>query len=180
MDLGLNAEEKALLHRIARDSIEAKLLGKKAPNLDHLPAGLKENRGAFVTLKKHGELRGCIGRLAADRPLGEVVAETALAAAFQDPRFNPLRADESKDLEIEISVLTPFKRITSVDEIQVGKHGLLMRRGASSGLLLPQVATDYGWDRTTFLEHTCQKAGLPKDAWKDKATEIYTFSADVF
>ena len=180
VDLGLNAEEKALLHRIARDSIEAKLLGKKAPNLDHLPAGLKENRGAFVTLKKHGELRGCIGRLAADRPLGEVVAEMALAAAFQDPRFNPLRADESKDLEIEISVLTPFKRITSVDEIQVGKHGLLMRRGASSGLLLPQVATDYGWDRTTFLEHTCQKAGLPKDGWKDKATEIYTFSADVF
>ena len=90
VDLGLNAEEKALLHRIARDSIEAKLLGKKAPNLDNLPAGLKENRGAFVTLKKHGELRGCIGRLAADRPLGEVVAEMALAAAFQDPRFNPL------------------------------------------------------------------------------------------
>lgn len=179
-DLGLNAEEKALLHRIARESIEAKLLGQKPPNLDHLPASLKETRGAFVTLKKHGQLRGCIGRLAADRPLGTVVAEMALAAAFQDPRFDPVKADERKDLAIEISVLTPFQRITSVEEIQVGKHGLLMRRGASSGLLLPQVATDYGWDRTTFLEHTCQKAGLPKDAWKDQATEIYTFSADVF
>ncbi len=104
----------------------------------------------------------------------------ASAAAFQDPRFSPLSADELKDLEIEISVLTPFKRITNIDEIQVGKHGILMRNGSSSGLLLPQVATDYGWDRTTFLEHTCQKAGLPKDAWKDKNTEIYIFSADVF
>ena len=180
VDLGLNAEEKALLHRIARESIEAKLLGQTAPDLDNLPASLKENRGAFVTLKKHGELRGCIGRLVADRPLGEVVANMALAAAFQDPRFNPVKTDERKDLKIEISVLTPFKRITNVEEIQVGKHGILMRKGASSGLLLPQVATDYGWDRTTFLEHTCQKAGLPKDAWQDKATEIYTFSADVF
>lgn len=180
MDLGLNAEEKALLHRIARQSLETKLLATKSPSLDQVPASLKENRGAFVTLKKQDQLRGCIGRLAADRPLGEVVAEMALAAAFQDPRFRPLAADELMDLEIEISVLTPFKRITSVDEIQVGKHGILMRRGSSSGLLLPQVATDYGWDRTTFLEHTCQKAGLPKDAWKDQHTEIYIFSADVF
>lgn len=180
VDLGLNAEEKALLHRIAEDSIEARLLGQKGPALQNLPDGLKEHRGAFVTLKKQGELRGCIGRLIADRPLAEVVAEMAVAAAFQDPRFPPVKADERKDLEIEISVLTPFKRITSVDEIQVGKHGLLMRKGSSSGLLLPQVATDYGWDRTTFLEHTCQKAGLPRDAWKDKDIEIYTFSAHVF
>jgi MEMO1 family protein len=180
VDLGLNADEKALLHRIARQSIEARLLSKKAPSLDDLPAALRENRGAFVTLNKHGQLRGCIGRLAADRPLGEVVAEMALAAAFQDPRFRPLTADELKDLELEISVLTPFTKISSTDEIQVGKHGILMRKGGSSGLLLPQVATDYGWDRTTFLEHTCQKAGLPKDAWKDQSTEIYIFSANVF
>ena len=180
VDLGLSADEKAFLHRIARESIEARLLSKKAPSFDNLPTSLKENRGAFVTLNKHGQLRGCIGRLAADRPLGEVVGEMAQAAAFQDPRFRPLTADELKDLEIEISVLTPFKRIASTDEIQVGKHGILMRNGGSSGLLLPQVATDYGWDRATFLEHTCQKAGLPRDAWKDKNTEIYIFSADVF
>jgi AmmeMemoRadiSam system protein B/AmmeMemoRadiSam system protein A len=180
VDLGLSTEEKALLHRIAKESIDARLLNKKAPALDSLPPALKEKRGAFVTLNKHDQLRGCIGRLAADRPLGEVVAEMAQAAALQDPRFRPVTADELKDLEIEISVLTPFKRIADVDEIQVGKHGLLMRNGGSSGLLLPQVATDQGWDRTTFLEYTCRKAGLPVDAWKDKNTEIYIFSADVF
>jgi MEMO1 family protein len=180
VDLGLSAEDKALLRRIARETIEARLLSKKAPDLDALPASLKENRGAFVTLNRHGQLRGCIGRLAADRPIGEVVSEMALAAAFQDPRFRPLSSEELKDLEIEISVLTPFKRITGTDEIQVGKHGILMRKAGFSGLLLPQVATDHGWDRTTFLEQTCQKAGLPRDAWKDKNTEIYVFSADVF
>jgi len=180
VDLGLSVEDKAALHRIARECIEVKLLGKKAPSLEDLSATLKENRGAFVTLKTHGQLRGCIGRLVSDRPLGEVVAEMALAAAFQDPRFSPLRADELKGLEIEISALTPFQKITGVEEIQVGKHGILMRNGGSSGLLLPQVATDYGWDRNTFLEHTCQKAGLPKGCWKDKSTEIHIFSADVF
>jgi len=180
VDLGLSADEKALLHRIARESIEARLLNRKAPTLDELPASLRENRGAFVTLNKHGQLRGCIGRLAPDRPIGEVVSEMALAAAFQDPRFRPLSAGELKDIEIEISVLTPFKRIAGIDEIQVGKHGIMMKNAGSSGLLLPQVATDHGWDRNTFLEQTCQKAGLPKDAWKDKKTEIYIFSADVF
>jgi AmmeMemoRadiSam system protein B/AmmeMemoRadiSam system protein A len=180
VDLGLSAEDKAALHRIARESIEARLLGKKAPSLENLSAGLREDRGAFVTLKIHGQLRGCIGRLVSDRPLGEVVAEMALAAAFQDSRFSPLRAEELKGLEIEISALTPFQKITGVEEIQVGKHGILMRNGRSSGLLLPQVATDYGWDRTGFLEHTCQKAGLPKSCWKDKDTEITIFSADVF
>jgi MEMO1 family protein len=180
VDPGLSSEDKAALHRIARESIEAKLLGRNAPSLIALSVNLKENRGAFVTLKTHGQLRGCIGRLAADRPLGEVVAEMALAAAFQDPRFSPLRADELKGLEIEISALTPFKKIAGVEEIQVGKHGILMRNGSSSGLLLPQVATDYGWDRAAFLDHTCQKAGLPGDCWKDKNTEIKIFSADVF
>jgi len=104
----------------------------------------------------------------------------AEAAAFQDPRFPPVTSKELGQLEYEISVLTPLRRIKNVEEIQVGIHGIYMKRGASSGLLLPQVATEWGWDRVTFLEHTCTKAGLPEDAWKDKKTEIYIFSADVF
>jgi AmmeMemoRadiSam system protein A len=108
------------------------------------------------------------------------VEEMAAAAAFQDPRFPPVSKSELKDLDIEISVLTPFKQITHVSEIEVGKHGIYMERGFYSGLLLPQVATEYGWDRDTFLEHTCRKAGLPPDAWKDKDTRIYIFSADIF
>jgi len=104
----------------------------------------------------------------------------AEAAAFKDPRFTPVKEKELSELDIEISVLTPLKRITDINEIQVGKHGIYMVKGMWAGLLLPQVATEYGWDRQTFLEHTCQKAGLPSNAWKDKETEIYIFSADIF
>jgi AmmeMemoRadiSam system protein A len=133
-----------------------------------------------VTLHKQGRLRGCIGQIHARQPLVRTVAEMAVAAAFEDPRFPPLRREELRDIDIEISVLTPLRRITDVGEIQVGTHGIYLRRGAYSGLLLPQVATEWGWDRNTFLEHTCEKAHLPKDAWKDKKAEIYIFSADVF
>ncbi len=104
----------------------------------------------------------------------------AVAAAFDDPRFDPLTAKELKDLALEISVLTPMERLKIVDEIEVGKHGLYIKKGFYSGLLLPQVATEYGWDRITFLEETCRKAGLPRNAWKEKGTEIYLFSADIF
>jgi AmmeMemoRadiSam system protein A len=97
-----------------------------------------------------------------------------------DPRFSPVKEKELPELEIEISVLTPLKKITDVNEIQVGKHGIIIKKGMWSGLLLPQVATEYGWNRMTFLEHTCQKAGLPSNAWKEKDTEIYIFSADIF
>lgn len=176
----LGPEERKLLHRLAKESIEAKFRGENPPDLSNVPTSLNEKRGAFVTLKIHGRLRGCIGSLVADRPLVEVVREMAVAAAFQDPRFRPVSAAEVPELEIEISVLSPFEKITDVNEIQVGVHGILMRRGSSSGLLLPQVATEYGWDRTSFLEHTCLKAGLPSNAWKDKETEIYVFSAEVF
>ena len=104
----------------------------------------------------------------------------AQAAAFRDPRFQPLKQNELSDLEIEISVLTPIEEINDVEKIEVGKHGIIIEKGNYSGLLLPQVATEYGWDRETFLEHTCQKAGLPPNAWKDKGTIIKIFSADVF
>jgi AmmeMemoRadiSam system protein A len=141
---------------------------------------LKENRGAFVTLQKRGQLRGCIGYIEGHGPLHNTIKEMAEAAAFRDPRFSPVKEKELPELDIEISVLTPLKRIKDVNEIQVGTHGIYIKKGWSSGLLLPQVATEYGWDRQTFLEHTCQKAGLPPAGWKEKDAEIYIFSADIF
>ena len=124
-------------------------------------------RGAFVSLHRRGQLRGCIGYIEAVKPLLQTVMEMAPAAAFQDPRFRPVQADELADLEIEISVLTPMRLIKSPDEIEVGKHGLYIVKGQNRGLLLPQVASQYHWDRQTFLEQTCHKAGLPSNAWED-------------
>jgi len=180
VDLGLNAEEKKTLHDIAHTVIWNKVAGKPVPEF-HVKSGrLTELRGAFVTITKKGTLRGCIGHIRALLPLYKTIEEMAAAAAFDDPRFPPITKNELKDLEIEISVLTPFKQITDVKEIEVGKHGIYIEKGFYSGLLLPQVATEYRWDRDTFLEHTCRKAGLPPDAWKDKDTRIYIFSADIF
>lgn len=180
VDLGLSAEDKERLHRLARQTIEAKCRGEKAAAIETSSPLLQEHRGAFVTLKKHGELRGCIGHVSGDRPLAQTVAAMAAAAAFEDPRFLPVTQDELADLEIEISVLTPPRQINNVDEIQVGVHGIILQQGGRSGLLLPQVASEYGWDRETFLQQTCRKAGLPSDAWKDQQTRIYIFSAEVF
>jgi AmmeMemoRadiSam system protein A len=156
------------------------LTGKSIPSLEGETRKLKEKRGAFVTIKRKGQLRGCIGYTQAVKPLSQTIMEMAQAAAFQDPRFPPLTKNELADLEIEISVLTPFRSIQDIKEIEVGKHGLFMERGGYSGLLLPQVASEYHWDRQTFLEHTCLKAGLPKEAWKDKNTKIQVFSAEIF
>jgi len=180
VDLGLTSEEKVQLLKIARDVVEACCRGGKPPKPEVVSPTLNEPRGAFVTLHKDGKLRGCIGHIRAQKPLVETIVEMAEAAAFQDPRFPPVTSKELSQLEYEISVLTPLRRIKDVEEIQVGIHGIYMKRGPASGLLLPQVATEWGWDRITFLEHTCSKAGLPEDAWKDKKTEIYIFSADVF
>lgn len=180
VDLGLSEEEKKTLHYIARTVIENKAKGKTVPEFKIESPILKENRGAFVTLHKKGQLRGCIGYIEGHGPLYKTVEEMAEAAAFRDPRFPPVKEKELTDIEIEISVLTPLKKIQDINEIQVGKHGIYIKRDWFSGLLLPQVATEYGWDRLTFLEHTCQKAGLPPNAWKEKGTEIYIFSADIF
>jgi AmmeMemoRadiSam system protein B/AmmeMemoRadiSam system protein A len=180
VDLGLNQEEKKILHHIAKTVIENKVKGKPVPDFKIESPILKENRGAFVTLQKRGQLRGCIGYIEGHGPLYKTIEKMAEAAAFNDPRFTPVQEKELPELDIEISVLTPLKRITDVNEIQVGKHGIYIKKGWFSGLLLPQVATEYGWDRQTFLEHTCQKAGLPSNAWKEKDTEIYIFSADIF
>jgi AmmeMemoRadiSam system protein A len=180
VDLGLSEEEKKILHHIAKAVIENKTKGRAVPEFKIESSILKENRGAFVTLQKKGQLRGCIGYIEGHGPLYRTIEEMAEAAAFRDPRFTPVKENELPDLEIEISVLTPLRKIQDVNEIQVGKHGIYIKKDWYSGLLLPQVATEYGWDRQTFLEHTCQKAGLPSNAWKDKGTEIYIFSADIF
>jgi len=173
-------EEKNFLHKLARGAIEHRLLDRPMPTREGETKTLSEKRGAFVTLKTHGQLRGCIGYIQAIKPLSQTIIDMAQAAAFQDPRFPPLSRQELKDLSIEISALTPLRQIRDTQEIQVGKHGLFIERGYTSGLLLPQVATEYGWDTLTFLEQTCQKAGLPKDAWKEKNTKIFVFSAEIF
>lgn len=178
-DMGLTEDEKQVLLRIARASIEAELEGKKPPASEGRGA-LEEKRGAFVCLKQRGRLRGCIGFIEAHQPLVRTVEEMAVAAAFRDPRFPPVRKDQLKDLSLEISVLTPLRKTADVDDIEVGTHGLYIRRGGRAGLLLPQVATEYGWDRGTFLRETCRKAGLAPEAWRDPETEIFLFSADVF
>ena len=177
---GLSDKEKNTLHTIARTAIEYHSLGKPFPEIDISSHTLKEKRGAFVTLHKHGNLRGCIGYIRGQKQLHQTIREMAVAAAFQDSRFKPVTQSELDDLDIEISVLTPLLKVSDVEEITVGKHGIYIIQDYHSGLLLPQVATEQGWDRKAFLEHTCTKAGLPEDAWKDSSTEIYIFSADIF
>ena len=177
---GLNEKDKKVLLKVARESIKNALANKGNPTVESESPILREKRGAFVTLTKNGVLRGCIGYIQPIKPLDETIIEMAKAAAFRDPRFSPVTKDEFDDLEIEISVLTPIKEIKDINEIEVGKHGIIIERGGYSGLLLPQVATEYGWDRETFLEHTCNKAGLPTDAWKKEGTKIKIFSADIF
>ena len=176
----LNREERHSLLALARDTIQARLGRKSLPVFNPRSEALKELRGAFVTVHKKGKLRGCIGYVEAIKPLHQTVQEMAVAAAFQDPRFPPLAPAEFGDIDIEISVMSPVRRIRSVNEIEVGMHGIIIKRGYNQGLLLPQVAAEQGWDRDTFLEHTCYKAGLPGDCWKKPDTEIYVFSAEVF
>jgi len=132
-----------------------------------------------VTLKKNGELRGCIGCTEAREPMLVNVARMARASALEDPRFPPVRQEEVSDLMIDISLLSPAERVADISEIEVGKHGLVMEQGPRRGLLLPQVPVEWGWDRDQFLDHTCLKAGLPKGCWREGAT-IYAFTAEVF
>ncbi len=180
VDLGLTSDDKASLYAIARTAIEYAATMKKLPDVEIKSDVLKEKRGAFVSLHRHGNLRGCIGYIHPSKPLYQTVQEMAIAAAFNDPRFGPVSHNELDDLDIEISVLTPMKKIEDIKEIEIGKHGLYIINKHHHGLLLPQVATNYGWNKKTFLEQTCMKAGLPKDAWMDNDTEIYIFSADIF
>jgi AmmeMemoRadiSam system protein A len=176
----LEAPDKTALLNLARKTLETYFNRKSIPSFKTDSPVLREPKGAFVSLHREGRLRGCIGQLGPDRELFKVVQQCVLSAAFADSRFTPLQKEELTGLDIEISVLDPFHRVQNPDEITVGKHGLLIVRGHCRGLLLPQVAREYGWDRTTFLQQTCYKAGLPDSAWEDPRTEIYTFEAEVF
>ena len=178
--MDLTKSDQELLLRLARNSIEAQVKGRAPTLSDQIPEKFRKPCGVFVSLHRQGRLRGCIGYLEAVQPLIQSVQDMAVAAAFRDPRFPPLKEDELADLEVEISVLTPMRRIFKAEEIEVGKHGLYIERGLARGLLLPQVAAQCGWDRTNFLEQTCCKAGLPSDAWKDPDSRISVFGAEVF
>ena len=179
-DRYLSQAERARLVEIAKTAIEMRLknLPIHPPQCDS--GALTEKRGAFVSLHKKGHLRGCIGCIQARQPLSLTVHEMACAAAFNDPRFPSLNSEEFGDLDIEISVLSPLKEIKDTNEIEVGIHGIYIVNGFHSGLLLPQVAVEHRWDRKTFLEETCHKAGLPAHAWMNQNTKIYIFTADIF
>ncbi len=176
----LTLEEKAKLLEIARRSVEAAVRGMEPVIEVPDSPRLLEKRGVFVTLKKGGQLRGCIGYVLPIKPLYEATKDVAISAALRDPRFPPVTPEELPHLEYEISVLTVPRRIKNIDEIVPGKHGLIVKRGFFEGLLLPQVATEYGWDTITFLQHTCLKAGMEPDCFNDPETEIYVFEAEVF
>jgi AmmeMemoRadiSam system protein A len=169
--------ERALLLRLAHDSISSTLQNQKI-NLDPPTAHFAEPRGAFTSLYLRGELRGCVGYVLPSCTVYRAVAETARAAAFDDNRFAPVTLDEAPRLEIELSILSPAQPVRA-DEIEVGRHGLVVSQHGRRGLLLPQVPVERGWDRTTFLEQTCRKAGLPLDAWKQGAA-LEAFTAEVF
>jgi AmmeMemoRadiSam system protein A len=180
----LNEEQKKKLLHLARRSIEEYLKKRSLPKVDYTnefsDEVFKQKCGAFVTLHKHGSLRGCIGYVKGIKTIPEAVVDMAKAAAFEDPRFEPLKSNELEEIDIEISVLTPIEPVKDISEIVIGRDGLIISSGFRAGLLLPQVATEYGWDVQTFLQHTCYKAGLPADAWKWDNTKIEKFSAIVF
>jgi len=179
--IGFTPEEKGKLFRIARESILAALAGGLPKPYDVTEQNLILKRGVFVTLTNRGRLRGCIGHFGQDIPLHEIVSQMAVAAATQDYRFldNPVTKTEMKDIRIKISILSPLRKIESVDEIEIGKHGIWVRQGMHSGTYLPEVAEEMGWTRTEFLEHCCvEKAGLPPDAWK-RGADIYVYSSEI-
>ena len=180
-EFSLSEDEKRMLKEIALTSIKDSLDGKPISHHSPLTSHLSEKCGAFVSLHKHGRLRGCIGHFGEDVPLHEIVAEMARAAAFEDPRFMPVTADELADIDIEISVLTPMRRIQSLDEFELHRHGIYIRKGYRSGTYLPQVADEVNWTKEEFVSHCAQdKAGIGWDGWKDAETELYVYEAIVF
>ena len=178
----MDEQAKKILLEIARKNVDAAVKQEPIPHSTCNHPDLQELQGAFVTLKTHGQLRGCIGRFVSDIPLYQLVSETAISSATEDPRFecNRIKPSELNHLEIEISVLSPLKRIQNPLDFELGKHGIFIKRGAHIGCFLPQVATETGWSKEEFLSHCCSgKAGLSGDSWKYGDVEIYTFTAEI-
>jgi AmmeMemoRadiSam system protein B/AmmeMemoRadiSam system protein A len=177
----LSGKDKRFLLSLARRNIQAAVLHKALhPDKGKVPPFCRMKRGVFVTLKMHDNLRGCIGYVDGIKPLYQAVIDNSFNAAFRDPRFLPLQKDELRAIKIEISVLTEPREIDSINEIEIGRDGLIIGEGPSRGLLLPQVPVEWGWNREEFLMHTCRKARLPDNAWRDKNVRIYRFQAIVF
>ena len=177
--LSLSETDRGLLLELARQAI-AEAVSRQKPELRMaFGAGLTEKRGVFVTLQLRGRLRGCIGVVEAYEPVRDAVVRCAVSAALQDPRFLPVRPEEVAELQIEISLLSPLEPIRP-EEVEIGKHGLLISRDANRGLLLPQVAVEHKLSREQFLDETCRKAGLPPNAWQDPETHILSFTCEVF
>jgi len=178
MNFTLSDDQKRMLLALARATIAAKL-GTARDTVEYDDPLFLKHLGAFVTLHKSGNLRGCIGTITGVRPLKDTIIQMALSAAFSDPRFAPLRASEYPQIDIEISVLSPIEPAT-IDDIVVGVHGLIITKDYNRGLLLPQVATENGWTKEEFLSHTCIKAGLPPQTWRERGYTLEKFSAIVF
>lgn len=176
----LNREEQKVLLELAREAItEIVATGKQSHREVNAPK-LQGHLGCFVTIKREGALRGCIGNFCSDKPLYRLVQEMAVSAATRDPRFYPMKeADLALGFHLEISVLSPLSKVESPEEVEVGNHGIYLEKNFARGVLLPQVAVEHGWDRETFLGQTSLKAGLKKDDWKEGA-DIYVFTAQVF
>jgi len=174
----ISSEDQRRLIALAHRALEARVHRADVPEVD--ATLVPDIRcGAFVTILHHGELRGCLGRLRSPLPIANLVAELAQAVADSDPRFTPVLPQELTGIDVEISILTPEREIQSIGDIEVGRHGLIVEQGHNRGLLLPQVADEHGWDRSTFLAQTCLKAGLAADAWQHGA-RIFVFEAQVF
>jgi uncharacterized protein (TIGR00296 family) len=181
----LSEEEGKLAVRIARRSIEIHLAARPMSEIPDIPPVFYENRGVFVTLKRDGDLRGCIGIPYPVMPLAKALEQAAIASATEDPRFMPVSADELGGIGIEVTVMTPPEPLLGPpadrpSRIEAGRHGLIVSGRGRSGLLLPQVATEYGWDERTFLDHTCMKAGLPSGCWERSEIEVKTFEGQIF
>ena len=178
MESPIPPEDQELLLDIARKSIESYVTNQTLPATETSRKELCSMRGCFVTITAGGSLRGCIGNFISDKPLYRLVQEMAVSAAVRDPRFYPMQPSDLKSFELEISVLSTLRRISSVEEIEVGTHGIYLEKNYSRGVLLPQVAVEYNWDRNTFLGQTCLKAGLRPNDWEEGA-DIYIFSAQI-
>ena len=176
----LNDQNKRALLQLARESILSAVHHQQHTPTKHESTVFQEPAGAFVTLRSHSELRGCIGYIEPKLPLIQTVEEVAAKAALEDPRFLPLTDDELSQVDIEISVLSPLQKVNKVEDIEVGKHGLVVDAGFTRGLLLPQVGAENHWDRETFIRHTAVKAGLDPEAWNHPSVQLFSFTVDKF